>query len=142
MKEQWHITQFGCTGLTAAKRQLKGIYKQKGTSSWWEVQRSKVKICVIYFVWYGLIEDNDPRNLLQHKINTDRPAHSPFRLRVRLHMLLQATADDCAKEKIEECCWDSSLIPHKKNPKQISSNVKTIYRQFCYYAGVFFFYSW
>lgn len=33
-------------------------------------------------VWYGLIEDNDPHNPRQHKINTNRPAHSPFRLSV------------------------------------------------------------
>ena len=34
-------------------------------------------------VWSGLIEDNDPRNPLQHEINTNRPAHSPFRLGVQ-----------------------------------------------------------
>lgn len=31
-------------------------------------------------VWYYLIEDNDPHNPLQHKINSSRAAHSPVRL--------------------------------------------------------------
>lgn len=77
-------------------------------------------------LWYGLIEDNDPRNPLQHKINSNRPTHSPLRLsEFRLH-LVQATdtrPDDSVKGKAEECCRDT----HITKAKEIRWSVPTMF---------------
>lgn len=49
---------------------------KKGTNA----EEVKGPIPCDLLVWCGLIEDNDPHSPLQHEINTNRPAHSPFGL--------------------------------------------------------------